>query len=177
MRFFIILALIIFSLSAVYGYFSASLFPAQAEELINQFAQTYGPILKADPWAQCLLVFLNNSLTVFLTILLAIGFGVFPLLVLFTNGLILGVLAFTWQQEQPWLDFFMGLLPHGLVEIPVIIISSAIGLRIGQIALKKFFKKEGQLKLELKKAFKLFLKALLPLLALAALLEIFLNLY
>jgi len=173
LRFFIILSLIIFSLAIVQGYQTAQDAPQEIEKLIREFEGIYQPILKAHPLIQFPFIFFNNSLTVFLTIILAVIFGLFPFLVLLVNGLILGVFISVW--DLPWLTFLKGILPHGLVEIPVLLIAAAIGLKIGQTAFRKVFRKEGRLKPELSQALNFFLKILLPLLALAALLEVFVT--
>lgn len=173
LRFFILFAFLFFSFSIFYGYLTAQTSPQETERIIQGFKEIYQPILQVHPLVQFLLVFLNNALTVILTIILAVVFGIFPILVLFSNGLLLGIFAFLWQ--QPWLVFFKGILPHGLIEIPLLIVSSAIGLKIGQIAFKKVFRKQGQVKPELLQALKFFLKILLPLLALAAFIETFIT--
>jgi stage II sporulation protein M len=175
LRYLILIAFLIFSFSIIYGYLAAQSSPQEMEIIIEEFEKIFQPILEASPFVQFLLVFLNNALTVILTILLAVVFGIFPLLVLFSNGLLIGIFAFLWGQELPWIIFFKAILPHGLIEIPLLIVASAIGLKIGQAAFRKVFQKQGQIKPELSLALKFFLKILLPLLALAAFIEIFLT--
>ena len=175
LRFFILFALVFSVFFAFYGYWVAKSFPAKAALIVERFEGAFGPLLEAHPLVQFIVVFLNNSFTLILTILLGVIFGIFPLLVLFSNGTLFGVFAFLWQKEMPLTDFFLVTLPHGLIEIPILIIGAAIGLKIGQTALKKVFQKQGQIKPELFLALKFYLKILLPLLALAAFIEIFLS--
>jgi len=59
----------------------------------------------------------------------------FPLLILFLNGFVLGaflVLYLSYFHEKA-LKFLGGLLPHGTFEIPGIILSGAIGLKIAEL--------------------------------------------
>ncbi len=175
LRFFILFALVFFILATVSGYEAAGNSPEQAVLIVEEFEQVFEPILKAHPLAQFILVFLNNAFSLIVTILLGIIFGIVPLLTLFFNGSLLGIFAFLWQQEMPLTSLFLITFPHGIIEIPILLVGAAIGLKIGQTTLKKVFKKQGKIKPELSLALKFYLKILLPLLALAALIEIFIS--
>ncbi|PIQ92909.1 MAG: hypothetical protein COV69_00815 [Parcubacteria group bacterium CG11_big_fil_rev_8_21_14_0_20_39_14] len=175
LRFFLLFAFLLFVFSAFLGYLSAQEQPEKAQFLLEEMRQAYGPMLKTSALWQFVFVFLNNSFTLFLVLSLGIIFGIFPGMVLFSNGAILGMLAFLLKDNLLWPGFFTGILPHGIIEIPVMILACAVGLKIGKTAYKKVFKKPGELKTEILIAFKFFLKVLLPLLALAAAIEIFLT--
>ncbi|MCK5085688.1 stage II sporulation protein M, partial [Candidatus Parcubacteria bacterium] len=71
--------------------------------------------------------------------------------------------------------FFLGILPHGIIEIPVLIVSSAIGIRIGKVAIWRLFSKKESLLKEFLKALKFFILVLFPLIFIAALIEAFLT--
>jgi len=175
LRFFILFVLFFLTLTVFYGYLIAQQFPERAVMMLERFEEVFGPLLEAHPLTQFILVFLNNSFSLILTILLGVIFGIFPLIVLFSNGTLLGAFIFLWQQQLPLASFLLVTLPHGIIEIPVLIIGAAIGLKMGHLTFKKVFKKEGQIKPELFIALKFFLKVLLPLLALAAFIEIFIT--
>ena len=60
---------------------------------------------------------------------------VFPVLVLFLNGFVLGaflLMYLTYYSERVF-EFLAGLFPHGIFEIPGIILAGAIGLRIAEL--------------------------------------------
>jgi len=95
-------------------------------------------------------------------------------------------MAYFFQFFQSWTVFFSGILPHGLIEIPIIIMAAAVGLKLGEISIKKVLRKfrpqplrpegeETDLKAELEAALNFFLKFLFPLLILAAAVEIFVT--
>ncbi len=186
LRKFILLAVLIFIFSALYGYFSAQNSPEEIEPILEELQKIVEPIIAMPLFGQFLFVILNNGLTVFLVIVLGLGFAVFPLLVLFSNAVLLGVMAYFFQFFQSWTVFFSGILPHGLIEIPIIIMAAAVGLKLGEISIKKVLRKfrlqplrpegeETDLKAELEAALNFFLKFLFPLLILAAAVEIFVT--
>lgn len=166
---------LVYAFAALLGYFSVKTSPEEAKLFLENLKKMYGPVLEMNAFHQFFFIFLNNGLTLFLVLVLGIIFGIFPFLVLFSNGGLLGILAFLSKDTLSWPKFFLGTMPHGIIEIPVMILACAIGLKIGRTVFKKTFKKEGSIKAELFLAFKIFLKILLPLLALAAAIEIFIT--
>lgn len=163
----LILSSFLFLLSFLYGYFSADEIIKEGN-VIEGLQEMFAVFFEAGPFKQFLFIFLGNSLTVFLTITFGIAFGIFPLIVLFANGTLLGIFAFLFKDDISF--FLLGILPHGIIEIPVLIVSAAIGLKIGRVCLKK-----EELKRELFSAFNFWGKILLPLTALAALIEVFIT--
>jgi stage II sporulation protein M len=174
---FILISFLIFVFGIASGYFFSQASPDQADLILADFQKTFEPVLKMSFFGQFLFVLLNNSLTVFLVIVLSFLFGVFPLLVLFSNGFVLGLIAYFFKTNFSLAVFFLGIVPHGIVEIPIIILASAVGFRIAQSFYFKLFKKTVSLSQEFDLAFNFFLKILFPLLILAAFIEIFITSY
>jgi stage II sporulation protein M len=85
-------------------------------------------------------IFLNNTLKAAAVILLGIGFGIVPLFFLILNALLVGfLLRFLELQGQNPVELFLyGILPHGVLELPAIIFASALGLKLGSIAWRRF---------------------------------------
>jgi len=90
------------------------------------------------PWTQTLLtagfIFLNNIKSVaFVTLLAIASFGVGGVLGLMLTLVVLGFLVGLAAQAgiSPWLFATAYFLPHGLLEVPAIIISGATLLRLG----------------------------------------------
>lgn len=158
-----------------WGYFTARQDANTAKLILEEMKKTYGPLLEMNVFRQFLFVFFNNGLTLFLVLIFGIIFGVFPFLVLFANGAILGILVFLSESTISWPKFFLGTMPHGIIEIPVMILACAAGLKIGRASFLGVFKKQGNFKNEFFSALNFFLKILLPLLFLAAAIEIFIT--
>ena len=186
LRFFILFSFLVFSFSAVFGYVGASAAPDETKKIIEEIGELLKPFAEMSSLRQFLYIYVNNSFTTLLVILLGVLFGIFPLFTLFANGEILGILAFFSRETISPLTFLAGILPHGIIEIPVFILACAIGIKIGKNATRKvFFKKKANtrdenvrdenVKKEISLGFKLFLNFLLPLLAVAAAIEAFIT--
>ncbi len=81
---------------------------------------------------------------------LGIFFGFFPVLSLITNGMMIGVVllqAAVKTGESPLLIFITTILPHGILELPAIILAAAFGMRLGITlfgTLGSLFKPDGR---------------------------------
>jgi len=175
LRYFILFSLLVFSFGIFYGYYVAQMSPPDTQIILDQIKQIYEPVFEMAPLGQFFFIIFNNGLALVLVLLLGIAFGLFPFMSLLSNGTILGMVAFFLKQAFSWPVFFLGTLPHGIIEIPVLILSGAIGLKIGKTVFQKVFKKEGEVKKELSAALEFFWKILLPLLVIAAAIEIFIT--
>jgi stage II sporulation protein M len=85
-------------------------------------------------------IFLNNAIKSILVMYLGALFGILPFFFLVVNGMLIGYLLKT-SAELHGGGFvaelvFKGLLPHGILEIPAIIIACAYGMRFGVLVLK-----------------------------------------
>ncbi|HSL93500.1 MAG TPA: stage II sporulation protein M [Bacillota bacterium] len=68
---------------------------------------------------------------------MGVAFGLYPLLGIALNGLIVGMVLAISLMEGQLLVFFVGILPHGVFEIPALILAAAAGLYLGWGPLKK----------------------------------------
>lgn len=82
-----------------------------------------------------IVIFLNNAIKSILIMYLGAFFGVVPVLFLLINGMIVGYLikltSMAPEGYAVWELIFKGLLPHGIIEIPAIIIACAYGMKFG----------------------------------------------
>ena len=108
-----------------------------------------------------------------------VSFSVIGVLAFMLNiGLVGGVLGvFKLMGYSPVLLFLTGLLPHGMFEIPALMIASAIVLRIGAVLVTpQLGKSMGQMALELLADWaKIFIGLVVPLLAIAAVIEAYIT--
>jgi stage II sporulation protein M len=170
----ILIAFLVFFSAILLGYFSAQSSPDETEIVLKQLQETLEPIIEMPSFGQFLVIFLNNSIIAFLAVILGLIFGIFPFLVLFSNGLMLGIIFYFTQVRNDWSTIFALILPHGIFEILAVILACAVGLKLGRVILERIFKKEVSIKTELNIALSFFLRFLFPLLAIAAAIEVFL---
>ncbi len=172
---YIFVSLLIFILGIFYGYFSAKLYPKEAKKILLELQNKFEPVKDFSLVGQFLFIFLNNSLIAFATIILGIFFGIIPFLILFSNSTILGLVIYFAKLKLDWTKIFLLLFPHGIFEIPVIILANAIAFKLGKTFLWQILKKEKRLKKEFNLAIEFYLKFLLSFLAIAATIEVALG--
>ena len=172
---YILISASIFLLGIISGYYFAEVYPSESGELLSLLEKTYKPILEMNKVSQVLFVFLKNGVTSFFIIISGVIFGFLPVVSLISNGEILGVLANFTLEKSSIFYFLLGILPHGVIEIPCFLISSAIGLKIGKTLIKKIFGKGGSLKKELNLGLNTFLRIILVFLFLAAIIEVLIS--
>nr|WP_240644705.1 stage II sporulation protein M [Paenibacillus paeoniae] len=85
-------------------------------------------------------IFLNNAIKSILVMYLGAFFGILPLMFLAINGMVIGfVLKVTAESPNAlpvWELVVKGLLPHGIIEIPAIIIACAYGMKFGTLVFR-----------------------------------------
>lgn len=101
-------------------------------DVVSQINESRNPT-----FATFLFIFLNNAIKCVLVIFLGAFFGMFPIFFLAINGLIIGYvvkLSIDGQSAVSTFDLVVKLLlPHGILEIPALIIVTAYGLRLGKL--------------------------------------------
>jgi uncharacterized membrane protein SpoIIM required for sporulation len=125
-------------------------------------------------------LFLNNTRAVAVIFLAGlVSFGVLGILIYMVNiGLIGGLFAlFKLIGIQPLPIFLAGVVPHGIFEIPALMIGSAVVLYMGvSIVTPQTGKSMGEVILELIADWaKIFLGVVVPLLAIAAMVEAYIT--
>ena len=170
LRFYILFVSILFISSIILGY--VGLFGGtfsrpmsrfqQLSEVVEGFTDLYP--LGIIFLVAFMLIFLNNALTCFLNIVLGPLLAIAPLASMVFNGGLIGCFA-----QKGGLVIFIGILPHGIFEIPALLLSGAIGLRMGREVLRN--RGERDLEGEIRRGLRGFLVLILPLLLIAALIE------
>lgn len=147
--------------------------------LVKDARQSIG-LAQANQHLSAYFIFSNNLRATFLIFLGGIvSFSVLGMLAYLVNvglvGVVLGV--FKLIGYSPTLLFTAGLLPHGIFEIPALMLASAIVLRMGAVLVTpQMGKSMGQVVFELLADWvKIFLGVVVPLLAVAALIEAYVT--
>jgi stage II sporulation protein M len=78
-----------------------------------------------------------NNLTAMLVMLLGtVTLGLVSVYGLVVNGLLIGVVVGLALQELPAVVILALLVPHGLLEIPALLVVAAVGLRVGRLTVR-----------------------------------------
>lgn len=99
------------------------------EEMIPLFAT----IIADNPLLGAALIFMNNMITMAQMLLLGAAAGISPLITLGINGALVGLTLSTAAREGADMLFMLGLgiLPHGIFELPAFFICAGLGLKFG----------------------------------------------
>jgi stage II sporulation protein M len=100
--------------------------------------------------------------------------GLPPMFFAVFNGFFIGHFSYNVALDYSLGFIAAALIPHGVVEIPAIILSSAAGMGLGYALINRL-RGQGSLRAEFGKALLLFLTKILPLLVFAAVLEVTLT--
>ena len=89
-----------------------------------------------------LLILIKNTSAVLISFALSPIFCLAPVVALIFNGGLLGFVSALVIQEKSLGYLLAGLLPHGIFELPALIIGEAVALSFGTAVLLALFKKE-----------------------------------
>lgn len=164
-RIYFLIIFIIFLIS----FFVGLLFPVFLIELIGRFIEEIVARTEGMSFFQLIIFILQNNITTaFVGLMLGIGLGLFPLFLSFLNGYVLGFVA-NLSVRAGGIASLWCLLPHGVFELPALIISLGLGLKMARFIFAK--NKKKQLGYDLANSLRVFLFIIIPLLLIAAIIE------
>jgi stage II sporulation protein M len=147
------------------------------ESLLREFGAALQPLASTDNVSVLLLliVFINNAIKALLLVLLGILVGLPPLLFITVNGFVLGGLGAALESVMGWGYVLASFVPHGVIEIPLILLAAALGLTVGLESLKWLGRRESRVKLQLSNGLRVYVTWIVPGLAVAAIIEVFVT--
>ena len=173
---------IAFPILVMLSFTLCTVFPALRDSLLSMVLSSMESmgIVNEDGSLSALALFSNNlRATVFIMVYGLVPFIQLPALALGVNTMALGVLA-SWYIAQGYsiVAFLAAVLPHGLAEFPALILAFGVGLYVcGQVTRRLFRRDESALHIWdcLVLISRLLLLVLIPLLAVAAILEAYVT--
>lgn len=133
-------AAIIFLVGGILGWISTGALQEIMIQQISGIKEISEQLQQGDnvQWNFFSFIFWNNATKAILVIFAGALAGVIPIIFLAINGGVLGfLLHLSWQQGVSMYDVVVkGLLPHGIIEIPAIIIACAFGLKFGVLIIR-----------------------------------------
>lgn len=162
------------------SFLASLLFPDRANGIVEQFAQMLQQSGVSDEGGniQFFPLLLNN----FVAMVTSVAYGLIPFirlpaLTLGVNGASLGLFAgyYVHNDISLW-AYLVGVLPHGIFEIPALVLSAALGLYLCKTvtaALRE--KKKGAVSAAVTRCGQILVYWILPLLILAAVIETYVT--
>jgi stage II sporulation protein M len=143
-------------------------------EVLEEFMGSLPNLENFDITMIFLFIVFNNVFKSFLWMVLG-ALGSFPpLFFAVLNGFFLGNFSYGTSMEYSLAFTAAALLPHGIIEIPTILLSSAAGMALGYALINRL-RGRGSLRTEFGKALRLFVTKIVPLLVISAVIEVTLT--
>jgi len=140
----LLIAVSLFSIGLVFGIMPLESTTDLSSEGIATIKQ-FSDILASLPLALiALFIFFKNALALLLSFALSPILCLVPILTLTLNGLLLGSVSAMVVQEKSLGFVLTALLPHGIFELPALIIGEAAALSFGAMVTLALFKKEAR---------------------------------
>ncbi len=166
---------LLFIISGIFGFITAQQFSLEAGIAVEQAVEELSFIEQMGPWSIFLLIALNNSIKALFIMLLGILWGIIPILFIILNGYAVGIVISVAIVKTGLIPIILGILPHGILEIPAILIAAGYGVWLGEMFAKKLKNRKIMLSIYIKNVFDKFIKVILPILITAALIETFIT--
>lgn len=164
-RNYIYFSLIFFAVAILFGFFNHNLFSDYINKFLKEiFAQTEG----MGTLQLIFYILQNNIKSAFFGFAGGIFLGIFPLFTLMLNGYVLGYVCYLAVQQSGF-STLLQLLPHGIFELPALILSLSLGIKLGFFIFCKNKKEEFFERLN--KGLRVFIFVIIPLLIIAGIIE------
>ncbi len=119
-------------------------------------------------------ILLHNVLASLVLVGSGLLLGIIPTLAICSNGFILGVVYHQGAEKFGYSKAALKVLPHGIFEIPALLLAASYGLWLGTTVLRRIRGKESTLlRFHIEHAFRRYFAVVFPLLVVAAAIETF----
>lgn len=136
-RSYLIAATILFAIGILLGVTAAIYYPEliqQAVEQLEEQLRRLGEDIFTSGLSQGIwILFLHNLRALGMIAVFGLVLGIYPAFAMLLNGLIIGVVGVISLETKTTtiIGFLAGIVPHGILEIPALLIGASIGLRLG----------------------------------------------
>lgn len=173
--YFILFAILFFS-SGASGYFYAQSHPDLASESFSMLSQQFEVITELHPAMIFLFIFFNNFIKALIATATGFFFGLIPIFFITFNGYIIGLVVYVGGANIGMYQIMMRLIPHGIFEVPAILLACSYGLWAGKQFYRRTFRKEEiSIKSVIIQASYKCLRVVFPILLVAAVVETFVT--
>ncbi len=140
-------ALFLFGAGFVWGLYLPADGPGILAEDLTALEELAGLISSLPQVAVFLLILAKNISVVVFSLIFSPLFLLVPVLALVLNGGILGLVSILVTRENSLIYLLSGLLPHGIFEIPALIMAEAVAFSFGTAVLLAVFSRERRQRL------------------------------
>ena len=171
-----VMSVAIFVIGAILGVLAVNYHDGLAkrlEQMLVGFIDNFRGLSKPKLVAA---IFFNNTVKSAAAIILGTLVGIVPVFFLLINGVALGAIVYISLGTRGIWHSTMAIIPHGIVELPAVLLATSMGLLLGGIVLKRLTRKaQSSWRAEVGQAARFFCAVIVPLLLIAALVEVYLT--
>jgi len=150
-------------------------YPSLADRVPGLMDAVFSGILSGTDSEKIFNVFIHNTRATLILLLLGITI-VGTLSILWLNGFFIAlVMSYSHEAGMPWSTMVSGLVLHGIFELPALFIASAMGIRVGLDIVRGKGRRRAAGWAAFKDAIKAYVIFVIPLMAIAAVLEILVS--
>ncbi|MDV0446231.1 hypothetical protein MsAg5_00590 [Methanosarcinaceae archaeon Ag5] len=169
---------VVFILCFAVGYMVSASNTELSDQLMETISTALGAVDTDSSFQLMIQIFFNNAQIALFAIAFGVVLGLFPLFIILANGIMVGVVSEYIARTAGFAYLLVGIVPHGIIELPMIILSAGVGFRLGAVVFSKLFGRNVTWKLfaqEVSEAGWGFFYFILPLLLLAAVVEVYVT--
>lgn len=150
--------------------------PEFASGTLDELKLSLKPIMESlNPFVLFIIIFLNNTIKALGAIVLGLILGLPPIFFIGANGFIIGVTITALKSSMGYGVIAASLAPHGVIEIPLLLLSASLGLRVGWESLKYLTRQKSSVRAQLRHGMRIYLKWIVAGLFVAAIIEVFIT--
>ncbi len=138
----ICIAVFLFGIGLAFGLTAPPGIPGIIAEDITTLEELVGLLASLPLPLVAVLLFIKNVSAMVISFALSPILCLAPALALFANGWLLGLISVIVSQEKSLGYVLAGLLPHGIFELPALILAQAAALSFGTMAILALLKRE-----------------------------------
>jgi stage II sporulation protein M len=170
-RYCLLFIALLFIVALLAGAAIALALPRETHEIMELIGGEFSGFQNQSSFELMVSLFLHNALICALMVVLGLAFGLITLLIIVDNGLIIGLIGTAAAGRAGLPLTLAAILPHGVVELPAMALSAAIGLYLGYCVLLSLFRRPVDISREVRDGARMFVAWVLPFLLIAAFIE------
>jgi len=170
-----LVAAVIFAVTFGLGLGLAFVYPEGGSMIVSTARdQVFSVVQDDNPVTLSVRIFLNNLQASLLLFFGGVALGVVTIFILGLNGVVTGtVVGVVLQQKSVWY-VITSIAPHGVFEIPAFLLAGGLGLLLGD-ALRREWREGSGAAPQARRLGLVFIRVVVPLLAVAAVVEAFIT--
>ena len=172
-----VFSLVLFAGSWLLGYWVFQLEGrgGTSDTAVQQLIEVLAPLGALNAPQIMLLIFVNNAFKALVVVVLGYTLGLVPFLFLVVNGLLIGLVVGDVASTAGPDMAIRALAPHGILEVPALLLASALGFRVALAVWRRLLGREGHPGLDLRNGLAVYAKVVLPALFVASVVESFVT--